>query len=119
MSRAQIDQTAMGGAALQGGLKEALSNKSGVNARNSMTVTDPATTTKTSGGRKGFFGFKKGGIVPGKGNKDSVKAKLTPGELVIPKKSVSKVKKTLKGKAGAFEPLNAKKGPTGLIGGGY
>ena len=30
-------------------------------------------------------GYNKGGIVPGMGNKDTVPAMLTPGELVIPK----------------------------------
>ena len=35
-------------------------------------------------------GFADGGIVPGTGNKDNVLARLTPGELVIPKNKVSK-----------------------------
>ena len=34
---------------------------------------------------EGFSRFNKGGIVPGMGNKDTVPAMLTPGELVIPK----------------------------------
>jgi hypothetical protein len=35
-------------------------------------------------------GFADGGIVPGTGDKDNVLARLTPGELVIPKNKVSK-----------------------------
>lgn len=35
-----------------------------------------------------FFGFADGGMVPGFGNKDSVPAMLTPGEVVIPKDQV-------------------------------
>jgi len=54
------------------------------------------------GGKKGpfgFLGFKKGGRVPGKGSTDSVAAKLTPGEVVIPKGQVPGAKKALsKGK---------------------
>ena len=34
---------------------------------------------------EGFSRFNKGGVVPGMGNKDTVPAMLTPGELVIPK----------------------------------
>jgi hypothetical protein len=41
--------------------------------------------------------FSKGGVVTGKTkNKDTVKALLTPGELVIPVKHSTKVKKFLK-----------------------
>jgi hypothetical protein len=36
----------------------------------------------------GIPGFANGGIVPGTGNKDNVLARLTPGELVIPKNKV-------------------------------
>jgi TP901 family phage tail tape measure protein len=40
---------------------------------------------------KEFFGFNKGGFVPGSGGKDSVAAMLTPGELVIPKDFASSI----------------------------
>jgi hypothetical protein len=39
---------------------------------------------------KNIPGFADGGIVPGTGDKDNVLARLTPGELVIPKNKVSK-----------------------------
>jgi hypothetical protein len=39
-----------------------------------------------------FKGFNKGGIVPGVGNTDSVAAMLTPGELVIPKDMVQRMR---------------------------
>lgn len=44
----------------------------------------------------GLIKMSKGGLVKGKGNRDTVNALLTPGELVIPKKHVSAVKKFLK-----------------------
>lgn len=42
-------------------------------------------------GTKKMFGFSKGGFVPGAGNKDTVPAMLTPGELVIPKSLVKQL----------------------------
>ena len=39
----------------------------------------------------GIPGFADGGVVPGTGNKDNVLARLTPGELVIPKNKVGGV----------------------------
>lgn len=85
--------------------------------KNSMTVSEPAIETQTTGPGRTLFGIplKKGGVVPGKGNRDTVKARLTPGELVIPKKSAPKVRKMLQGKAGAYAPLKPKKGPSGLM----
>ena len=38
-----------------------------------------------------LFKFAKGGIVPGVGNRDSVMAMLTPGEMVIPKNVVAEM----------------------------
>jgi TP901 family phage tail tape measure protein len=35
--------------------------------------------------RGGIIGFNKGGVVPGVGNRDSVLAALTPGEVILPK----------------------------------
>ena len=49
----------------------------------------PANKTAGAGDYKPYNYFKRGGKVPGKGNKDSVKAKLTPGEYVIPKDVVA------------------------------
>lgn len=40
---------------------------------------------------KGFFGFNKGGLVPGVGNEDSVPSMLTPGEFVVTKRAVSRI----------------------------
>ena len=45
-------------------------------------------------------GYKKGGKVPGKGNKDTVPAKLTPGEFVVRKGPAKK-------HAGLLSKLNA------------
>ena len=42
-----------------------------------------------------FLGFNEGGIVPGIGNKDTVPTVLTPGELVVPKDDVSKLRNFL------------------------
>lgn len=42
-------------------------------------------------GFKGGLGFNQGGMVPGSGNFDSVKANLTPGEFVIRKKAVQAI----------------------------
>ena len=42
-------------------------------------------------GFKGGLGFNQGGVVPGSGNFDSVKANLTPGEFVIRKKAVQAI----------------------------
>jgi len=42
-------------------------------------------------GFKGGIGFNQGGMVPGSGNFDSVKANLTPGEFVIRKKAVQAI----------------------------
>ncbi len=39
----------------------------------------------------GIFGLAKGGLVPGKGNTDSVPAMLTPGEFVVTKRGVGSV----------------------------
>ena len=38
-----------------------------------------------------FLGMSEGGIVPGRGNRDSVPTMLTPGEAVIPKEVVSRL----------------------------
>jgi len=85
----------------------------GKGLKNSMTVTSPAVETKYEGGKTGPFGlWKKGGIVPGKGNRDTVKAKLTPGEVVVPQ---DKAKKALKAMKPFYKPLKPKKGPTGLL----
>ena len=43
------------------------------------------------GGPIGVSKFAKGGVVPGKGNRDTVPAMLTPGEFVIRKSSVKKL----------------------------
>ena len=42
-------------------------------------------------GFRGGIGFNQGGVVPGSGNFDSVKANLTPGEFVIRKKAVQAI----------------------------
>jgi len=42
-----------------------------------------------------FLGFNQGGIVPGVGTKDSVATALTPGELVVPKDDVTKLRNFL------------------------
>ena len=44
-----------------------------------------ATATMGGGGEDGGKKAKDGGVVPGEGNEDTVAAKLTPGEIVIPK----------------------------------
>ena len=41
---------------------------------------------KANGGLIKPFGFSKGGVVPGHGNRDTVPAMLTPGEIVLPKR---------------------------------
>ena len=38
---------------------------------------------------RGFFNFNRGGVVPGRGNTDTVPAMLTPGEVVISKPAVN------------------------------
>ena len=43
------------------------------------------------GGIPGVFGFNKGGLVPGQGNRDTVPAMLSPGEFVVTKRGVSSV----------------------------
>lgn len=43
------------------------------------------------------FAFAEGGIVPGVGNKDTVPALLTPGEVVIPKSNFEDLQKNLQG----------------------
>lgn len=48
------------------------------------------TTFAEWGKNNNIPGFADGGIVPGTGDKDNVLARLTPGELVIPKNKVSK-----------------------------
>ena len=45
---------------------------------------------RRSGGGK-IFGFNRGGVVPGTGNRDTVPAMLTPGEFVIKKSSVESI----------------------------
>jgi hypothetical protein len=85
----------------------------GHGSKNAMTVTSPSVETTSTGPGRSLFGisFKKGGKVPGKGSKDSVKAKLTPGEVVVPK---GRAKKDLKPKA--FQALKPKKAPSGFTG---
>lgn len=43
------------------------------------------------------FAFAEGGIVPGVGNKDTVPALLTPGEVVVPKSNFEDLQKSLQG----------------------
>ena len=46
-------------------------------------------TGKNQGGK--IYGFNKGGLVPGSGNRDTVPAMLSPGEFVIKKSSVQSI----------------------------
>lgn len=43
------------------------------------------------------FAFAEGGIVPGIGNKDTVPALLTPGEVIVPKSNFEDLQKSLQG----------------------
>lgn len=56
-------------------------------AMRGMQSLDPK--RKNAGGR--IYGFNRGGIVPGQGNRDTVPAMLTPGEFVIRKSSVQSI----------------------------
>jgi tape measure domain-containing protein len=46
---------------------------------------------------KTSIGFAEGGIVPGVGNRDTVPALLTPGEVVVPKSNFEDLQKSLQG----------------------
>ena len=56
------------------------------NAINAISLGSP--TTVSQGGK--ITGFNTGGVVPGSGNRDSVPAMLTPGEVVINKRAAQK-----------------------------
>jgi len=62
-----------------------------------------------------FFGFNRGGKVPGSGNRDTVPAMLTPGEVVISKPAVDKIG------AGNLLAMNAAGGGTNkpTVSGGF
>ena len=64
---------------------------------------------------KKWFGFTKGGKVPGSGNRDTVPAMLTPGEVVMSKPAVDKIG------AGNLLAMNAAGGGTNkpTVRGGY
>jgi hypothetical protein len=53
------------------------------------TIRSRGATTLNGGGK--VMGFARGGLVPGSGNRDTVPAKLMPGEFVIRKKAVEKL----------------------------
>jgi len=50
---------------------------------------------KVGGGLSSAFGLSSGGTVPGTGNRDTVPAMLTPGEVVVPKDDVTKLRSFL------------------------
>lgn len=66
--------------------------------QNLINVASRTDSSSTSGGGGGILGpdgkpigFASGGMVPGSGNRDTVKAMLTPGEFVIRKKAVESI----------------------------
>jgi hypothetical protein len=70
-------------------------------ATNKMTL---ATSERTF---EKIYGFSKGGKVPGTGNRDTVPALLTPGELIIPKSQVARVEKLLTNSVAIQLPTNS------------
>ena len=53
------------------------------------TIKSRGSTTFATGGK--VLGFNRGGLVPGSGNKDSIRANLTPGEFVMRKGAVKDI----------------------------
>ena len=67
-------------------LKELLEEVGKPDIKSKPSLPKPASSPKPVGGQRGgLIGFNKGGVVPGVGNRDTVPAMLTPGEIVLPK----------------------------------